>query len=142
MKAIADPEFLGLERGRVDRLDPLRVGLRVEKQDEEPRTVRCGLWQGVVLHDAGDLVQRSDEDPNLEPKPLLDPALDQPFQARGAASPAGEDRVAALDVRSNVLEPERAEQVTQIRHGDLVARSQVDPAEQRNVGRHRAMVPD
>ena len=36
--------------------------------------------------------------------------------------------------------PELPKQLAQIGHGDLVARPKVDPAQQRNVGRHGHMV--
>jgi hypothetical protein len=85
---------------------------------------------------AGELVGGPDEDADVELEALADRLLEVRLETLRATATAREDRVAAQDVRPDAFVSEGAEELSQVGHGDLVPRPDVDPPEERDVGRH------
>jgi hypothetical protein len=79
---------------------------------------------------------RARDDGDVEPKGFLDQLLALSCDLVGLCV-AREDHVAALKVRPHVVEALTGEKGAQVGHGDPVARSKIDAAEQDDLASQR-----
>ena len=79
------------------------------------------------------------DDRDLEPEAVGDQPLDRPTH-RGGRRLRGDDRVSALEVGTDVVEPGAGERVTEVGQGDSVARADVDAAQEEDLPRHHGRV--
>src|SRR5688572_4187092 len=94
------------------------------------------FWKRVACDDAGPLLARPDEDIRFKPESLCGSGLDETLRFRRRANVASKHDVAALQQRLHIQHAETGQEFTQLRHPDLVVRSEIHGSKQTDIGRH------
>ena len=95
------------------------------------------LCEWVASDDLFPLRRAADDEIGRRPQSFSGLGLQQAFQFSGGPSRALEDNIAALQQRFHVGEPQVAEQIAQVGHGDQVVAADVDPTQEGNVNGHK-----
>ena len=128
-------EAIGLELLTFELGDAAAVGRLREERDVQPLGIGLVRHERIAGDDALQLRLRAQDDVGVDPEAGMDLLLDSPNEL-GTCDRASKDDVAALHVRLHVLGADVRHQRPEPRHRDLVARTEVDPAEHHDVAWH------
>src|SRR5579864_6217712 len=98
------------------------------------------IWERVARDGRLPLIRGADDVVDGDAEAFFGFDLEQAFKLCACLSTALENKVAALKQRSRASEPQRAEQISQVGHRNLLVSADVDPAQKSNVIRHKHLL--
>jgi hypothetical protein len=134
--AADDRESFGWDDCGLESADELGRRLRREEAHLVALRILRNLPERIPLHDLRKLRMRARDDSDVEPEGFLDQLLAFSCRRVGLCA-AREHDVAALELRPHVVEALTGQKLAQVGHGDPVARSKVDAAEQDDLASQR-----